>query len=285
MASPPNPADIKYGGFYLPIFSLLYVYQEIGLPVELPLYFLNIVLTDSNFPIFAGLTFLGALIGHGASKSIYSTDGAKHNPKNRWVVLWYRTLFTVKKNPGKPPRTIDELEKKMITSVEWFWNLSRVEKTLISVYRLGRFTVIWPAKLVFLSVALLTTWVLANVAISGSLQALGALFLVTQIVFFFGSWVFNRFPTSVPLDAAPWLYLAEYHKAEYLHDRGDVDFEYGPLNFTQSAVDRFDEAQRRVYDRPSYYDNGDVDWMVSLENTPPQYVVPLDEDTESERNE
>ena len=285
MASPPNPADIKYGGFYLPVFSLLYVHQEIGLPVELPLYFINIVLTDSNFPVFAGLTFLGALIGHGASKSIYSTDGAKHNPKNRWVVLWYRTLFTVKKNPGKPPRTIDELEKKMETSLEWFWNLSRVKKTLIFVYRLGRFIVIWPAKLTFLSMALLTTWVLANVAISGSLQALGALFFVTQIVFFFGSWVFSRFPTSVPLDAAPWLYLAEYHKAEHLHEQGDIEFEYGPPNFTQSAVDRFNETQRPVYNRPLYYNDEDVDWMVPLENTQSQYTVPLDEDAGSEEDD
>jgi hypothetical protein len=81
------------------------------------------------------------------------------------------------------------------------------------------------------------------------------------------------------------LYLAEYHKAAHLHERGDVDFEYGPLNFTQSAVDRFDEAQRPVYNRPSYYDNEDVDWLVPLEDPPTQYIVPLDEDTESEEND
>jgi len=281
MASPPNPADIRYGGFYLPVFSLLYAHQEMGLPVELPLPFLRIVVTDSNFAFFIGLTFLGALIGHGASRSIYSVDGAKRNPKNRWAVFWYRSLFTVKKKPGKPPRTIDDLEKKLVTSLEWFWDLSNRGKALISVYRLTRFTVIWPAKLTFLGMALLTTWVLANVAFSGTLQPLGALLLVTQLVFFFGSWVFNRFPTAVPVDAAPWVYLAEYHKAEHLHERGDVEFEYGPPNFTQSAVERFDEAQRPIYDRPSYFDDEDVDWMVPLEDIHPQYVVPLDEDTES----
>lgn len=285
MASLPNPADIRYGGFYLPVFSLLYTHQELGLPIELPLSLLSIVVTEGNFPYFMGLTFLGALIGHGASRSVYSIEGAKGNPKNRWAVFWYRTLFTVKKKPEKPPRTIDDLQKKLETSLEWFGDLSRREKALVSLIRLARLAIIWPAKLTFLGMALLTSWVLAIAAFGGALQPLGTLLLVAQLVFFFGSWVFNRFPTAVPVDAVPWLYLAEYHKAELLHERGDVDFEYGPLNFTQSAVDWIEEVRRHVYDRPHHVDNEDVDWKVPLENNKPQYLVELDGDTKGKEDD
>lgn len=282
MASPPNPADIRYGGFYLPVFSLLYVHQKIGLPVELPIPFLNIVLTSDHFPILIGITLFGALIGHGASRSIYGIDGAKRNPKNRWAVLWYRILFNIKKKPGKPPRTINDLEKKFENSIKRFWELSRGGKTLISVYRLGRLAVIWPAKLTFLGMVLLTTWLLASAAFEGILQPLGALLFVAQVVFFFGSWILDRFPTAIPVDAAPWLYLAEFHKTEHLHEQGDVKFEYGPPKFRQSAVDRFNEASRPIYDQPSYFDNEDVDWMVPIEDTQSQYVVSLDSENDEQ---
>lgn len=182
MASLPNPTDIRYGGFYLPVFSLLYIHQEIGLPVELPL--ARILLTEEKFPFLLGIVFLGALIGHGASRSIYGIDGAKTNPKNRLSVLWYHTLFSVKKNPGKPPKTADELREKFWGAIDGFVSLSNRIKALVVLIRLGRFSVIWPAKLTLILTALITTGVLAYHALEGDLQPLGLLLLTGQIVFF-----------------------------------------------------------------------------------------------------
>lgn len=277
MTSLPNPADIRYGGFYLPVFSLLYIYQEIGLPVELPLPYFKLVLSEANISIVIGLTILGAIIGHGASRAIYGVDGAKINPKNRKAVLWYRNLLTLKKKPGRPPKSINHLTEKLEHSINWFEELSTVSKGVIVLYRLTRFTVIWPAKLVFLGVVLLTTGVLTVSALQGTLQLLGAVLLVGQLVFFFGRWVFNRFPTAVPVESAPWIYLAEYDKAEYLHEKGDIDFEYGPLNFRQSVLDEFEETQSSLQSPPHDYDEEDIDWLVPIEDPEPEYVITLEE--------
>lgn len=113
MVSLPNPADVRYGGFYLPVFSLLYIYQEIGLPVELPLPYFTFLLNEGNFPIFIGLTLLGALIGHGASRAIYGVEGAKINPKNRWAVRWYRNLFAFKEKTGEASKNVAASLKKV----------------------------------------------------------------------------------------------------------------------------------------------------------------------------
>lgn len=282
MVSIPNPVDIKYSGFYLPIFSLLFIQHEVKLPVELPIPLVNIGLYEGNFGYILGLTFLGALVGHGASRSIYGIEGAKTNPKNRWAVLWYRTLFSFKKRPGKPPKTIDDLIEKMAASVERFLAISRLNKAITVIYSLARLALIFPAKLTFLAVAFLTTWILAVAALNGPLQPVGTLLLITQVVFFFGSWIFNQYPTPVPVDAAPWVYLAEYHKADYLHQRGAIDFEYGPLNFTDSVVEEFEETRRTVRNRPVYYDKEDVDWLIPIEETEPDYLIKLKRSTEKD---
>jgi hypothetical protein len=285
MATPPNPSDIRYGGFYLPVFSLLYVHQEIGLPVELPLHFHSLVLTEGNFLLFSGMTFLGALFGHGASRSIYGIEGARRNPKNRWAVLWYRLLFTLKKTPGKPPTTVDHLQSKVEKVQDWYFDLSVGKKILVTLVKFVRSIVILAAKTAFISMVFLTTWTLGNAAISGSLGTLGAILLVAQFLFFFGSWAFNRFPTAVPLDAAPWLYLAEYHKAELLHERGKVDFEYGPFDLTKPITGWLLESERRIFNRPHYVGKEDIDWVVPLEDNSTKYVVPLEEETTNSESE
>ena len=131
MSSIPNPADIRYGGFYLPVFSLLYIHREIDLPIYVPLPVFDFSLHTGNFPILLGLTFLGALIGHGESRSIYGMGGAENNPKDKWTVLWYRFLFAFKKRPGKVPKDIDHVFEKFENSVEWFVELSPAGKAII----------------------------------------------------------------------------------------------------------------------------------------------------------
>lgn len=244
---------------------------------------IRIVLHEGNFAFLVGLTFLGALIGHGSSRSIYGIEGAKSNPKSPWIVRWYQILFAVKKNPGKPPETIEDLWEKLDHSFEWFEGLSTTQKVLISAYRFIRLAIVSPTRIVFLGIALLTTWILAIEAIKGSLQPLGGLLLIAQLVFFFGSWVFNRFPSAVPVDPAPWIFLAEYHKAEHLHERDDIEFEYGPLNLVQSAREEFEEVQRDPRNQSRYDNKEDIDWTVPLEEPEPEYLVKLDENSEREK--
>lgn len=188
----------------------------------------------------------------------------------------------MKKTPGKPPETVGDLYEKFHHSVEWFAELSTIQKLLAVVYRFIRLIIVLPTRVVFVAIVFLTTWVLATGAIGGDIRPLGALLLITQLVFFFGSWVFNRFPTAVPADSAPWIFLSEYHKAEHLHDREDIEFEYGPLNLTQSAAEEFEEMQRDLRNQPHSQGEKDIDWMVPFEEPESEYLIKLDEDLEDE---
>lgn len=292
MASIPNPADIRYGGFYLPVFSLLYINREIGFPVDLPVPVLSRVFSASNFPLLLGLTFLGAIITHGESRSIYGIEGAEGSPKDSGVVRWYRILFTFKKKPGRPPKTLDDLFRKLEYSTSWFANQSLAGKFAIVLYRISRFVVTWPSKVTLVVTALLTTAILAGSAVQAGLQLIGGVLLLGQLVFFFGSAIFNRFPTVVPTESAPWIYLAEYEKADYLYERGDIEFEYDPRGFTDSAYEILEEIgvlegdQRNIYNTPPKYDNENTDWLVPIEKPDPDYLIDLDDSsTEKSREE
>lgn len=179
---------------------------------------------------------------------------------------------------------MQHLSRKLEESTNWFEELSLLQNVLLFGYRVIRFVVIWPAKLVFLAIVLLTTWVLAVSAIEGTLQLLGALLLIGQILFFFGGWIFNRFPTVVPVDSAPWIYLAEYHKAEYLHEQGEIDFEYGPIRFKNSVLEEVEEAQHKLNDPHNDYENDDIDWLIPIDNPEPEYLISLDQNQTKEED-
>lgn len=76
MAPIPNIADLQYGGFYIPIFSLAYVQEQFPLPVELPFPALDILITSTNFGVIFLIAALGALIEHGINRAIFGPDGA-----------------------------------------------------------------------------------------------------------------------------------------------------------------------------------------------------------------
>jgi|GEM_PF-1380446 hypothetical protein len=282
MATLPNIADIRYSGFYLPVFSLVYIHQNLGLPVEVPFPVFTILVTTQNFGFLLFLTLFGALSGHGARRSIYGIEGAKNNPKNRWVSLWYRSVFMLKKKPGKPPRNLFDIVEKIEKSIEAFRELSRLQQLLIAFFRGIRLMLLWPLKIVYPAVALLSTWFLAITAIQSGLEPLGSLLLIGQTVFFVGSIVFARFPTAVPVESVPWIHLSEYHKSELLHQRGDLEFEYGPLDFSERTYNQTDQFIDAPENLPHYQNQDDVNWTISLEETEPEHVVELDSDSQEE---
>jgi len=231
MATIPNIADLQYGGFYIPIFSLAYIQEQFLLPVELPFPVLEIMITSSNFGGFLLIAGFGALIEHGINRSIFGPGGALKNPKNPWVVKWHKILFLVKPEPGVFPESREDLEEKIGSSVEYFESCSSYKKAKLLFTRGVRVVLFGGAGILFsLLVFSLTAFFLLE-AYRGSLDYLGYILIIAQVVFFFGSNILGRFPSVVNPDAAPWIYVPEYKKSKILKNRDEIEFEYDPTSF------------------------------------------------------
>jgi hypothetical protein len=112
-------------------------------------------------------------------------------------------------------------------------------------------------------------------SVSG-LDYIGAVLLVAQAVFFTSGVVANWFPSVVSTQAAPWVYVPEYRKAEILKEREKMELEYDPSGLLQRAADDFAREYQRIHIAPS--EEEDVEWLIPLDNSP-NYLVSLDDDS------
>jgi hypothetical protein len=283
MAGIPNIADLRYSGLYLPLFTLAFIRDEMGLPQAVPIiqeYMpMDLILSDSNFPIIFSITLLGCVISHGTKRSIFGTEAAKMNPKNKWVVRWYQALLYWKPRPGRFPDSPDDLPDKIDSSVSWFQNLTPIEKIIASFLRLTRFTVFYSSTAVTKIVAISTTLVLLGYFASGGSSYLGLILLVSQLVFFFGSLIFNRFPSVVPPQSAEWLYLPEYEKSEQMYEENDIEFRYQPEILGDGLFDNLPDVEGQLdYQKPP-----DVEYLVKLDDQSKEdgeyeYLVPIEDE-------
>lgn len=265
MASIPNIADLQYSGFYIPVFTLAYIYERFTLPVELPLPLIEIVISSGNFGLFFIVALVGALVEHGMSRAIFGPGGPLQNPKNAWVVRWHKMLFLWKSNPGLFPQSLKELEKKFYNTLDRFEEATIVEKGVYLIRTGLRGILFGGAVVLFTTLTFLLTAFLLIEGLAGSLDYIGLILLITQLVFFFGSHVLGRFASVVSPDAARWLFVPEYKKAQMLNDRDEIDFAYDPRGFFDVEPPLINHQSGGL--STETIDRGD-------------YLIPISEDTE-----
>lgn len=247
MAGFPNLSDLKYGGFYIPVFSLAYIQDEFILPVNLPFPIFDIIISTGNLGHFLALAVFGGLIEHGINRAIFGPGGAVQNPKNAWIVRWHKLLFLAKPAPGLFPESPEDLIEKIDTSTEAFLDLKPAQKAVFALSRGIRLLVIGGAVVLFTMLVYSLTVFFLLQALRGTLGYLGLVLALSQLIFFFGSTVLGQFASVVKPDAARWLFVPEYQKSRILKNREEIEFEYDPRGFfeTDSWIsDKRNEAEK-----------------------------------------
>jgi hypothetical protein len=152
----------------------------------------------------------------------------------------------IKSNPGARPQDPSELSEKIRASMEWFFEQGWLQRGIVVLTRTSRFLVFGVCNIVYLITTLSVTILLFTSLNQGEVDIVGTALLLALLIFFFGSNVFSRFPTPIPVDSAPWIYVPEFRKAELLYERDEIDFEYDPSGFWDPIFEEIDMIQEEV---------------------------------------
>lgn len=79
-------ANIRYGGFYIPVLSWFYIYFKRG--------------NNEILPILLVALF-GAIIWHATYRSIFGPEGPEKNPKHKLTVAGYYLAFCLYRIPAE----------------------------------------------------------------------------------------------------------------------------------------------------------------------------------------
>lgn len=177
-------ANIRFGGFYIPVVSWLFIYTETG---------------NRDFLPVLGIVLVGATIWHGIYRSIFGYEGPEVHPKKRVIVAGYFLALLLVENPGRNPDTVDEL-------------LERI-KGVLSIRRAVRFSLMFSVSIFYIIATLYSLKPLYGLAISSNSLPAGIL-LLAQIVFLLQGIIFNRFASVVPPGAAEWVWVPEFRRIQ-----------------------------------------------------------------------
>lgn len=184
-------ANIQYGGFYIPIASWFYIYQQ--KPGELAFFSIVIVL-------------LGATLVHSVFYSIFGQEGPQVHPKKDLAVVGYSLALLYTKNPGSNPDTIEE----------FFQRLSNA----FSIRRSVRFVVLLCLGAAYIILTFYSFAPLYPLAISGDSLIPGIL-LLTQTIFILQGVMMNRFANVLPPKEAEWIWVPEFRRVKEVYSEDE----------------------------------------------------------------
>ena len=276
MAGLPNIATIQYGGLYIPVFTMAYIRESVGLPVILPIPYIEPVIDTGNFGLWFAVVLFGALVNHGVTRSIFGLGGALQNPKSPSIVRWYRTVLFWKSRPGLYPNSISNAKEKVQSSVESFFALPCWRMAITALWRCVRGISFSVSSLLYSVMVLGTTILLLIKGTQGELDYLGLLLATSQTAFFYGSIIHGRFPSVVEPEAARWINVPEYLKADILKERGDIEIEH-EMKYPGSISGYLQELS--VDEKALAEDDSEQDHLITLEErgSESDFLIPLDD--------
>lgn len=185
-------ANIEYGGFYIPVASWLFIYQQTR---------------NFDFIIFLMITVLGAVIWHSIFRSIFGAEGPRKNPKKRLAVAGYSLALMYKREPGGNPNSLDELGDRIRAS--------------FTIRRGIRFAIFSFVCFGYIALTLYSIIPLYEMSInSGSL--IGGVLLLSQIIFILQGFIVKRVAPVVPPESFEWGFVPEFRR---LHEEFKDDEE------------------------------------------------------------
>jgi hypothetical protein len=282
-----NIADLQYGGLYLPLFTLFYLFDKLQFPYAIVVLDHRLAtISTTTFQILFGITFVGALVKHGLNRSIYGPEGPLQNPKNPWTVRYQKAALTFHSSPSRCPATYDDMiaigassVERVETILEYFIEGTIVQRILVCWHifkSVLRTVVILVSRPIYTAVVFGSIVLLYDLVVSTNVDYLGAGLFISQTAFFFGAILLNWFPSVVPTDSARWVFVPEYRKSPDLYDKDEIEFEYDPRGLQESVkerVEKFQMGARRTERRED-----EVEYLIPIEEDgSTDYLVPLDD--------
>lgn len=232
-------ADIQYGGLYLPLFTLVYLYSILSLPYQVAVLGFSYQIGATEFQIILGISLVGALIKHGLYRSIYGVEGPLHNPKMPRTILYQKFALTFGKEAGKEPDGLEGFEKEfksvvsrgsnlvaLFQSVRFPLQIQILSRVIRRGIRSACIMSVWPLSTV---ISYGSLGVLYTQMLSGQVDYFGIVLLITHAIFVLGGIFFNWFPTVVTPESYPWIHVPEHQKVKILKERNDIELEYEPV--------------------------------------------------------
>lgn len=214
-------ANIQYGGFYIPIASWFYIYQQN--PNQLAVFSIAIVL-------------LGATLGHSVLYSIFGPDGPQVHPKKDLAVVGYSLALLYTKNPGSNPDTIDEFYERLSNA--------------FSIQRAVRFGVLLCIGVSYIVLTVYSFAPLYRLAIAGESLIPGIL-LLTQTIFVIQGVMMNRFANVLPPKEAEWVWVPEFRRVKEVNSEDeypDNPYRDPPLIFNNITA-RIADLQSQTFSK------------------------------------
>lgn len=180
-------ANIQYGGFYIPIASWFYLYQQ----------------NQTQLAFFSiAIVLLGATLVHSVLNSIFGPEGPQVHPKKDLAVVGYSLALLYTKNPGDNPDTIDEFYKRLSNA--------------FAIHRAIRFAVLLCIGAAYIILTFYSFAPLYRLAIAGDSLIPGIL-LLTQTIFILQGVMMNRFANVLPPKEAEWVWVPEFRRIKEVY--------------------------------------------------------------------
>lgn len=263
-----------YLSLYLPLLSTVYLRNNEATGIELFGQSVPPISGDFYF-LTLGVLFFGALIEHGIYKSIHGSDGPQSRPKSTWTVRYQRYALLFFKRPGMRPKSVDEAENRLS---EWLESVSSspIRLVLVSI----RAVVLSLIETLFRITSIIVTILLLTHVTSGKIDYLGFSLLLSQSVFLFAPFIWNRFPTPVPEEAAEWIFVPEYQRTSNIDTDLAADLQYDPRGFWEDMKNEYERMERQVERESRDVLDKDAEYLIELPESNTDYVITLDENDE-----